>query len=233
MQPAGAPLNVPDQDGMARRRAAIVELGTAVRGLIQAVIDTEVEVAVLDRAAGLARDATGLLQAATRPANRLSALDRAGPDRRIYSPVVGMGNPVAPPLTPVHIDAERLRVEEACTLHRVHEGPPTFGHGGMSAMLLDQVLGHAVALTGRVGLTRTLTVGYRRPVPIGVPLLLTAQVTDRDETRVVSQGRITTQAEPDVPLVTAEGTFLVPTPDQVQRLFGHLEPNSEGVPTGD
>jgi len=137
-------------------------------------------------------------------------------------------------VTMVHGDAEALRVEGECTLHRVHEGPPTYVHGGMSAMILDQLLGQAVMLSGRVGLTRTLTVRYRRPVPLGEPLLLTAQVTERDGTRMVVTGAIAARSAPDVVLVEADGAFLVPRPDQISRLFGHVEVSGSGpVPTGD
>ena len=43
-------------------------------------------------------------------------------------------------------------------------------HGGVVATLLDHVLARAVRAAGRGGLTATLTVTYRRPVPLGVPL---------------------------------------------------------------
>jgi acyl-CoA thioesterase FadM len=105
----------------------------------------------------------------------------------------------------------------------------------MSAMLLDQVLGHAVMLTGRIGLTRALEVSYRRPVPLGVPLRLTAAVADQDDTRIEVTGTIATAAEPDAVLVSARGTFVLPRPDQVRRIFGHVQAPGDRrpLPTGD
>jgi acyl-coenzyme A thioesterase PaaI-like protein len=45
-----------------------------------------------------------------------------------------------------------------------------YGHGGVSAMLIDQLLGHAAAAAGHPGVTTDLSVRYRRPVPLDVPL---------------------------------------------------------------
>lgn len=226
----------PEAARIAARRQAIVELGAAVRALTHAVVDTEVDDAALARAAALATQATAVLTTVTRPLHQYSPVEspRPGPGRRVFSPIVGFGNPVSPPVTVVASDPEGLRVVAAGTLHRVHEGPPTYGHGGMSAMLLDQILGQAVMLTGQIGLTRSLEVRYRRPVPLGVPLVLTASVTSRDETRIEASGRIATEAAPEVALVEAVGTFVQPRPEQVRRLFGHVErAASDALPTGD
>jgi hypothetical protein len=217
-----------------RRRAALTELGSAVRALTHAVVDTEVDDAVLAEAADLARRATDLLTARTRPANRLSPAEDLRLGRRLFSPVVGAGNAVSPPLTIVRTDTVALRLEAACTLHRVHEGPPTYGHGGVTAMILDQVLGHVVMLTGGLGLTRSLTLRYRRPVPLGVPLVVTAAAGGREGSRIEARGVIATQAAPGVALVEADGVFVVPNADQVARIFGHVERlPGETVPTGD
>jgi len=214
------------------RRAAVEDLGTATRSLVHAVIDTEVDDATLARAAALAREAARLLEAAVRPANRLPALDAPGTGRT-YSPVTGPGSPVAPPVRIVVADEAAQRVEARCTLHRVHEGPPTYGHGGMSAMLLDQVLGTAVALGGRVGLTRSLDVVYHRPVPVGTPLTITARVTERTGSRIRTSGAIAAADAPDVVLVEATATFVVPRPEQLARIFGHVETAGDPVPAGD
>ncbi|MFI9566135.1 hypothetical protein [Streptomyces rishiriensis] len=40
-----------------------------------------------------------------------------------------------------------------CTLGIAHEGPPGYGHGRMSAMLLDEHMGRACAAAGMPGLT--------------------------------------------------------------------------------
>ena len=215
------------------RRAAVEDLGAAVRSLVRAVVDTETDDATLAAAAVLARRAADLLGAAVRPPQRLAALDTPGVGYRVHSPVIGPGNPVSPPARIVRADPEAGCVEVECTLHRVHEGPPTYGHGGMSAMLMDQVLGTTAALGGQVGLTRSLETRYRRPVPLGEPLRLTGRITARDGQEIVTAGEITTVARPDVVLVQATATFVVPRPDQLARLFGHVEGAAGPVPSGD
>jgi acyl-coenzyme A thioesterase PaaI-like protein len=215
------------------RRAAVEDLGAAVRSLVHAVVDTEVDDETMARASALAREAAALLSAAVRPAHRLSPphLRRAG--YRAYSPVSGPGNPVSPPARVVLADPSSGRVEMECTLHRVHEGPPTYGHGGMSAMLLDQVLGTVAALTGRTGLTRSLELSYRGPVPLGEPLRLVGRIASHTDTRIETAGAITSAARPGVDLVRATATFLVPRPDQLNRLFGHVESGGDPIPSGD
>ena len=109
-----------------------------------------------------------------------------------------------------------------CTLGHAYEGPPMYGHGGVSAMLIDQLLGHAAAASGHPGVTTDLSVRYRRPVPLDVPLRIWGRVTGTGGRRVSAVGGITTAAEPDVPLVEAEARFARLRLDQARRLFSHL-----------
>src|SRR5208282_368492 len=67
---------------------------------------------------------------------------------RMFNPVIGAGNPIAPPM---RIKIGEDGAEGWCTLGHAYEGPPMYGHGGVSAMLLDQLLGHAAAVSGRPG----------------------------------------------------------------------------------
>jgi acyl-coenzyme A thioesterase PaaI-like protein len=109
-----------------------------------------------------------------------------------------------------------------CTLGMAFEGPPTFAHGGVSAMLLDQILGHAVVASGHPGMTVRLDTAYHAPVPLLTPLRLTAEVRDVDGRRVTATGAIATAAEPGTALVTATGTFVGLRADQTRRLFGPI-----------
>jgi hypothetical protein len=42
-------------------------------------------------------------------------------------------------------------------------------HGGVSAMILDQMLGEAAGAGGKPGMTGTLTLRYRQATPLGGP----------------------------------------------------------------
>ena len=72
------------------------------------------------------------------------------------------------------------------------------------------------------GVTTDLSVRYRRPVPLDVPLRIWGRVTGTEGRRVSAVGGITTAAEPDIPLVEAEARFARLRLDQARRLFSHL-----------
>jgi uncharacterized protein (TIGR00369 family) len=56
-------------------------------------------------------------------------------------------------------------------------GPPGHAHGGIIATLLDEAMSKSNRARGILAMTRHMEVEYLRPVPLGVPLTLTAQHT--------------------------------------------------------
>src|SRR3546814_4843481 len=88
-----------------------------------------------------------------------------GTSRNYGNAVVGMRNPIAPPLDITwHEDG---LVTTDFHLGAAYEGPPGLVHGGVSALLLDQVAGEAAAARHKAGMTGTLTLRYERPTPLG------------------------------------------------------------------
>jgi uncharacterized protein (TIGR00369 family) len=124
---------------------------------------------------------------------------------RPYSPVIGVANPIAPPLAVRVLDDASVVGE--CTMRQIHEGPPGAVHGGWVATLLDQLLGHATAASGHAGFTAELTVRYRRPTPYGVPLTLRGRTDDVDGRRVRASAEIVVD---DVVTAEASALFLKP-----------------------
>jgi uncharacterized protein (TIGR00369 family) len=55
-------------------------------------------------------------------------------------------------------------------------GPPGHAHGGIIATILDEAMGKANKLKGKVALTRRIEVDYFRPVPLGQPLVVEGRV---------------------------------------------------------
>lgn len=55
-------------------------------------------------------------------------------------------------------------------------GPPGHAHGGIIATILDEAMGKANKLKGKVALTRRLEVDYLRPVPLDQPLVAEGSV---------------------------------------------------------
>ena len=198
------------------RRDAVAQLGEALRELTSLAIGTEVAVDVLRSVAEDAHRLAALLAGRQRGLAELSSVDDLHRGQRWFNPVVGTGNPIAPPMRVEHVDGAAIGW---CTLDRRYEGPPTYVHGGISALLLDQIMGHAAAAAGHPGVTARLEVRYRSTVPLGQPLRLHARLIDVLGVRAALRSSISLASAPDVPLVEAEGRFLALRAEQAARLF--------------
>jgi acyl-coenzyme A thioesterase PaaI-like protein len=201
------------------RRRAIGELGDAMRVLIEYATTTEASTEEILRAAERVRRAAAPLGERVRGRGDLASADDLLGGVRLYNPVIGTGSALAPPV--------RVAVQDGvavgrCTLGMAYEGPPTYAHGGVSAMLLDQVLGHAVVASGNPGMTVRLDTSYRKPVPLLTPLRLTARVLEVDGRVVTAAGAITTEQAPDEVLAEATGTFVALRAGQARELFGEV-----------
>jgi uncharacterized protein (TIGR00369 family) len=204
-------------DERAIRRAAVGELGTALRELVDAAVRTEVSVDELAAATAEARALTARLRAEGRGLHGIAAVDDPEAGERWYSPVYGPGNPVAPPMVATH--SPDGRATGRVTLGKAHEGPPGLVHGGVVATLLDHVLARAVRAAGRGGLTATLTVTFRRPVQLGVPLRATAELTGQDGRRTTATARLVAEDDPGTTLAEAEGLFVALRPERAAAVF--------------
>ena len=202
--------------------AAVGGLGTALRALVDASVRTTLPAAALREAAGEAQALADRLSAATRPVHELPELDDLLPFRRVYSPVTGVGSALAPPMRLRRADPDdpRAGILGTATLGQPYEGPPGYAHGGMSALLLDQLLGACAIAAGLWGMTVRLENDYRRPVPLRTPLELCARVVDDTGRRTVVAGTIATAADPGTPLVEGRGVFVLPRPERLAGYFG-------------
>ncbi len=90
-----------------------------------------------------------------------------------YSPIVGLSNPLSPP---VRLWIEGDLALGAATFGSAYEGPPGHVHGGWIAAAFDEVLGFTQSLTGHPGMTGTLTIRYRRPTPLHTELRFAGRV---------------------------------------------------------
>jgi len=199
------------------RREAIAELGEALRILVEQATATEAPPADLRRCAALLRAATVPLAATARERSTMPSADDLLAGIRMYNPATGAGSGLAPPL---RIDLVDGHAVGSCTLGLAHEGPPTYAHGGISALLLDQMLGYVVNAAGRPGLTVALDTRYRAPVPLQTPLRLDARVTESSGRSITAAGSIATADDPHTPLVLATATFVALRPRQLAELFG-------------
>ena len=121
--------------------------------------------------------------------------------------VMGLRNPFA------SIDVARKWIDQDKHVHAelhlgaLYEGPPGLVHGGVSALILDQMLGEAAAVGGGPGMTGRLTLHYRRPTPLG-PLATEAWLESTTGRKTIAKGQVR-DAEGNV-TVEAEGLFILP-----------------------
>jgi acyl-coenzyme A thioesterase PaaI-like protein len=121
----------------------------------------------------------------------------------LRNPVNGRQNAFAPGLRVRGMPDGSVSAET--TLDRLYEGPPGYVHGGVSALVLDHLFGAANYWAGAVGPTAELTLKYRRPVPLDVPLTLTAKQVSADGRKLFTTGTIEADGQA---CVTAEGLFI-------------------------
>ncbi len=141
--------------------------------------------------------------------------DLAGRPEEIfpYSPAIGPLNPVAPPAVfrPVG-EAPGARVEGTVTFPPVMVGAPGLAHGGMVALVLDELLGVTNVVNGMGAMTGTLTIRYRVPTPAGRPLTLLGEVVGTERRKVFVRGELrlgdVVTAEAEGIFVQVEGRFL-------------------------
>jgi acyl-coenzyme A thioesterase PaaI-like protein len=199
--------------------AAVADLGDALRRLVETAVTTTVDADELRSAAARIREVEQHLAVSVRPPHQLPVLDDPVAFRRVFNPVSGVGSALAPPLVMRH---ESGGVVAEATLGVAYEGPPSYLHGGMSALFMDQVLGSAAIAAGLWGMTVHLEVDYRRPVPLRTPLLFRGKVLEDAGRKAVVGGTIALAAAPDEPLVEARGIFVAPRPDRQQAYFGRI-----------
>jgi len=120
------------------------------------------------------------------------------------NPVIGLRNPIAPPLRVVSDPTGRAETEFHCGA--AYEGPPGLVHGGVVSLILDQLLGHAVGAAGRPGMTGTLTIVYRRGTPLG-DLRAQAWIDREDGVKTWAKAHM---IGPDGVTAEAEGVFILP-----------------------
>lgn len=190
---------------MAEDDRAYGALAEALRGLVDASLHTRVDHETAAEVTATVEALTERLRKEADPDYLGVLIAPDGTSRDHGNAAVGLRNPVAPPL---HVTvAEDGATEATFHLGAAYEGPANLVHGGVSALVLDQVLGMAAASTGRPGMTGRLTLTYRRPTPLG-DLTARAWVHEVDGLKTTTRGHI---LGPDgEPTVEAEGLFITP-----------------------
>jgi len=70
------------------------------------------------------------------------------------------------------------------------EGGPNVAHGGWTAGMLDELVGHTMMLREEFSVTGTLEVVFHKPMPIELPLIGIAQIDKREGRKAFVSARI-------------------------------------------
>lgn len=136
--------------------------------------------------------------------------------QRAFTPVLGVANPLAPPMT---LRWESPGVVGECRLGSAYEGPEGCAHGGVSALLLDEVTARVPELRGLSRVTMHLGLDYRRPVPLHHDLRLTARHLGDEGSDSWVRGEIALRTRPQTPLVVADVRFRRLSADDLEALL--------------
>jgi acyl-coenzyme A thioesterase PaaI-like protein len=192
----------------------IAALADEVRRLVTAVRVADAPPEVLAAARALAAEAAALLEPHRWPGPYAQGslrgdkgpLDQPGvapADFFPYSPVIGPRNPVAPPAVfePQPDGSVTGWYEGAPQFN----GPPGFVHGGVIALVFDELLGVVGVVQGAGAMTGTLTIRYRRPTPIERRVDLHAWLDRVEGRKVFIRGEMRVDGEVTA---EAEGVFI-------------------------
>jgi acyl-coenzyme A thioesterase PaaI-like protein len=178
---------------------AHADLADAARGLIAGIRRANAPENILKRAAALAAEAADLLipyRENGMPMQGARSRDNTGPQGLAgtnpseffpFSPVVGPLNAISP-LAHFEFDGERLH--GTANLGATYNGPPGMVHGGIIALVFDELLGATNVCHGLGGFTGTLSVRYEKPTFIDTELVLEGWIDRVEGRKVFTHGTI-------------------------------------------
>lgn len=133
--------------------------------------------------------------------------------------VCGHENPNSIGLTWYVDDEGHLTSEFAFT--ESQQGPPGHAHGGASAAVLDEAMGLVVWAAGHKVAAVHIEINYHRPVPLHQSVFLEAHISQMDERKILSEGKILF-ADSTV-AVSGSGIYVV-----APQLFGEVRMTRQG-----
>jgi acyl-coenzyme A thioesterase PaaI-like protein len=109
------------------------------------------------------------------------------------------------------VERERLDEDDVANFELVcprdQEGGPNVAHGGWTAAVMDEMLGHVPLLHDQMSVTATLTVNFKKPVPVSRPLAARAWIDKIDGSKWFISGELLLLPGRSV-LATASGIWI-------------------------
>jgi acyl-coenzyme A thioesterase PaaI-like protein len=117
----------------------------------------------------------------------------------------GPGNPIG-----MHLRFDRASDGEGvfarATLAPHYQGWRDIAHGGIVMALLDEAMAHAAGFAGHRGVTATVSVRFRKPVPLERPILVRGRITWQRRNVLGVEGKVFDES--GMLLAHAEGSFV-------------------------
>ena len=170
---------------------------------------------VLEEATRILRGVEAQLAPHSHPGPYQQTQLKAGPERQgseaagkdlqaffPYSPVIGPLNPMAPP---ARFDFSEGEMRGEMRLGPVFNGPPGAVHGGVTALVFDELLGCTALANGWGGYTGSLRVRYLKPIPIGARVRLEGRMGEVQGRKAAAHGQMWLN---DDLYADAEGVFI-------------------------
>ncbi|WP_102143838.1 PaaI family thioesterase [Mycobacterium hubeiense] len=187
-----------------RMREVYAPLAESVRELVDATIRTEVDADVVAAVKAEIDAATARLRSKQIDGAFGVRYTSEGDRMPWGNPVIGIRNPIAPPLVIQHDAAGGVYTD--FHLGAAYEGPPGHVHGGVAALVLDHVLGEAASGAENPRFTGTITLRYLRTTRLG-RLHAQARIDRTEGVKTFAVGHL---ADEEGVTVKAEGVFITP-----------------------
>ncbi len=203
-------------------------LAEALRPLITLTVANELDAEALADAATTLEALGASLAAQAGPRRPRQQPDVSRPAQEYFptSPIMGLVNPIAPPVKVSVVDGADggyREIRGEAWFDYPYEGPPTCVHGGVIAETFDEMLGAANMVAGNPGMTGTLTVRYRKPTPLRTDLRIEARCVGRSGRKIRTWAGI---YHGEVLTAEADGIFIEVAP---AKFLAIAEGNADSV----
>jgi acyl-coenzyme A thioesterase PaaI-like protein len=127
----------------------------------------------------------------------------------------------------LHVEADRAWTE--LELAPRFQGWDGIAHGGILCTILDEVMAWSLAGADNWGMTARMSVDFRKPVPLEIPLRAEGWITRSRRRIIETQGQIVDRNTSQV-LATATGVYMAADEDRKAELRARYGFQAPGTP---